>query len=141
MMAQLLWTQKQDMGPTARDQLAMDYDAARTRVVLFGGQVGEATNDAWEWNGEYRTQTADIGPSLRRGHALAYDSNRERLVMFGGSPSACNPWGTRGNGTAKIGHRSPTAVPRHGPSTRWHMIASGSAFFSLGCHGCRRNDN
>src|SRR4029077_21067899 len=36
-MAQLLWTQKQDVGPAARSDVAMAFDAARSRVVLFGG--------------------------------------------------------------------------------------------------------
>ncbi len=39
-MAHLLWTQKQDVGPSARSDVAMVFDAARSRVVLFGGAGG-----------------------------------------------------------------------------------------------------
>jgi hypothetical protein len=50
-MAQLLWTQKQDVGPSARSDVAMVFDAANKRVVLFGGAGGSTTtlfNDTWE---------------------------------------------------------------------------------------------
>ena len=36
----LLWTQKQDVGPTGRIFPAMTFDASRERVVLFGGCGG-----------------------------------------------------------------------------------------------------
>ena len=77
-MAQLLWTQKQDVGPSARSDVAMVFDAARGRVVLFGGAGGAATlfNDTWEWDGENWTQYEDIGPTPRSRHAMAYDSKR-----------------------------------------------------------------
>ncbi len=51
-MSELLWTQKQDVGPSARSDAAMVFDAARSRVVLFGGAGGSAAtlfNDTWEW--------------------------------------------------------------------------------------------
>src|SRR5262249_59865802 len=77
MMPQLLWTQKQDIGPGLRSRFDMVFDSSRMRVVLFGGQIGTVgSKDTWEWNGEEWTQTADIGPSPRFGHSLAYDSNR-----------------------------------------------------------------
>jgi Galactose oxidase, central domain len=86
-MAQLLWTQKQDIGPSARSNVAMVFDLARERVVLFGGAAnGNAlVNDTWEWDGENWTQYEDIGPSPRSRHAMAYDAKRERVVLFGGS--------------------------------------------------------
>src|SRR5215218_4012122 len=85
-MAKVLWTQKQDVGPSARGAHAMAYDPARERVVLFGGRAGGGTlqGDTWEWDGADWTQVADTGPDARRGHALAYDSNRQRTVLFGG---------------------------------------------------------
>jgi len=84
-MAHLLWTQKQDVGPSARSDVAMVFDAARGRVVLFGGAGSAATlfNDTWEWDGENWTQYEDIGPTPRSHHAMAYDSKRGRTVLFG----------------------------------------------------------
>src|SRR5205814_7328227 len=91
-MAQLLWTQKQDVGPPARSDVAMVFDAARGRVVLFGGAGSAATlfNDTWEWDGENWTQYEDIGPTPRSRHAIAYDSKRGRIVLFGGSAGSLN---------------------------------------------------
>jgi N-acetylneuraminic acid mutarotase len=65
----------------------MAYDAARGRVVLFGGDSLRSAlfNDTWEWDGENWTQMADIGPSARQGCSMAYDSARSRVVLFGGS--------------------------------------------------------
>jgi hypothetical protein len=84
-MGRLLWTQKQDIGPSARQSFDMTYDAGRRRTILFGGASGGPRGDTWEWDGEDWVQTADIGPSPRVGHAVAYDAQRGRLVLFGGS--------------------------------------------------------
>ncbi|HZD03873.1 MAG TPA: kelch repeat-containing protein, partial [Longimicrobiales bacterium] len=85
-MAKVLWTQKQDVGPSARGGHAIVYDPVGERVVLFGGRAGGGTlqGDTWEWDGADWTQVADTGPDARGGHALAYDSNRQRTVLFGG---------------------------------------------------------
>ena len=85
-MATLLWTQKQDIGPATRHSFDLVYDVARSRVVGFGGQIGETlARDTWEWDGENWTQMSDIGPPPRLGHALAYDTIRQRSVLFGGT--------------------------------------------------------
>ncbi len=85
-MATILWTQKQDIGPAARNSFDLVYDSARSRMVLFGGVIGSTlAGDTWEFDGENWTQMADIGPSPRQGHALAYDLTRKRSVLFGGT--------------------------------------------------------
>jgi hypothetical protein len=91
----LLWTQKQDVGPQPRAGVASAYDAARGRVVLFGGTTlaGGTFGDTWEWDGTDWTQVEDTGPEARSGHALAYDSNRSRIVLFGGAASDGTPKG------------------------------------------------
>src|SRR5215212_3823397 len=50
-----LWTQRQDMGPLARDSSVLTYDRQRDRVVLFGGQLSQIgavsfplLGDTWE---------------------------------------------------------------------------------------------
>jgi len=63
----------------------MVFDAARGRVLLFGGGTNSAlANDTWEWDGSEWVQVADMGPLPRIGHALAYDATRQRTVLFGG---------------------------------------------------------
>ncbi len=62
-----LWTQKEDIGPSPRYGHAMAYEAARQRVVLFGGSGGTSPlfNDTWGWDGVAWTQLADMGPPAR----------------------------------------------------------------------------
>src|ERR1051326_3485654 len=87
-MSHLLWTQKQDVGPSARSNASMAFDSTKGRTLLFGGAGGTAgsslLNDTWEWDGDNWTQVADIGPAARSDHASSYDSARKRIVLFGG---------------------------------------------------------
>ena len=82
------WTQiKPTTSPPYRYSHAMTYDAARQRVVLFGGYthlVPFDLSDTWEWDGKNWTQAKPTtSPSARYSHAMAYDS-RGRTVLFGG---------------------------------------------------------
>ena len=114
-MAQLLWTQKQDVGPSARSDVAMVFDAVRGRVLLFGGAGSTPMlfNDTWEWDGENWTQYEDIGPAPRSRHGMAYDSKRQRTVLFGGSAGNANL-----NDTWEWDGDNWTEVADTGPSTR-----------------------
>ena len=55
-MTHLLWTQKQDVGPSARGNAAMAFDSTKNRTLLFGGTVGSTgampMSDTWEWDGD-----------------------------------------------------------------------------------------
>jgi len=73
--------------PMFRLEHVMAYDAARRRVVLFGGvdNGSAALRDTWEWDGRGWTQnktTIDPGPRYESG--MAYDSVRQRMVLYGG---------------------------------------------------------
>jgi hypothetical protein len=80
------------VGPPARVEHAMAYDASRGRVFLFGGAGRDWENlplflaDTWTWDGSAWAEVAwsPSTPAGRAGHAVAYDSARERLVLFGG---------------------------------------------------------
>ena len=46
------WTRVATTGPSLRNGHAVAHDAARNRVVLFGGfRSGQDFSDTWEWNG------------------------------------------------------------------------------------------
>jgi hypothetical protein len=45
------WAQATVDGPTPRNGQALVHDAARDRVVLFGGWGGGYLDDLWEWDG------------------------------------------------------------------------------------------
>ena len=65
----------------------MAYDAARGKVVLFGGQAnysGTWLSDTWQWDGASWQQVASTGPDARSGHMMAYDPVRGRVILFGG---------------------------------------------------------
>jgi cysteine-rich repeat protein len=75
-------------GPSRRVNAAMVFDAARGKIVLFGGFDDVARvdlSDTWEFDGLTWTQrfTATT-PEARNSHAMAYDSTRKRIVMTGG---------------------------------------------------------
>ncbi|MCA8957643.1 MAG: hypothetical protein KDC87_16325, partial [Planctomycetes bacterium] len=83
-------------GPSPRSGHAMVRDAARDRVVLFGGQAANGANlaETWEWDGAtWSLVPATPSPPVRFGHQLAYDAARQRVVMFGGF----------GNGGTRLG--------------------------------------
>ncbi len=78
--------------PAPRSSHALAYDAARQRVVLFGGSISNTNNfsDTWEWDG---TRWSDMtpgapGPPARRNHKMAYDSDRSRVVLLGGQTNS-----------------------------------------------------
>jgi hypothetical protein len=112
------WAQVQDIGPPPRLQHAMAYEAARQRVLLFGGNGGGvAMGDTWQWDGDGWSQLTDTGPFARSGHALAYDSRRSRVMLFGGTiegqPMA-DTWEWDGSDWLEVGNEEPPARQGHG---------------------------
>lgn len=100
--------------PPARAGAAIAYDAARDRVVLFGGvNTASLLNDVWEWDG---TQWLDVTPSSgpapapRRGALMAYDAAHHVIVLFGGDDftSFGDTWTWNGSAWTQL---SPAASP------------------------------
>lgn len=117
-MTRLIWTQKQDIGPSARTGHAMAFDGARGRVVLFGGDATGSTrfNDTWEWDGEDWTQAQDIGPGARSQHAMVYDDVRQAIVLFGGSleeATAADTWQWDGADWTQVADSGPSPRSHH----------------------------
>jgi catechol 2,3-dioxygenase-like lactoylglutathione lyase family enzyme len=71
---------------------AVAFDAARRRLVLFGGSRQGTDNkwadlnETWEWDGTRWHAIATVAgePGARRAHALAYDPGERRVVLVGG---------------------------------------------------------
>lgn len=84
------WTQRFPAhAPSPRGGVAMTYDAARQRIVLFGGGLGgymmPTFDDTWEWDGSDWIQCFPLHrPTAARNGNLAYDSQRHVSVLFGG---------------------------------------------------------
>ena len=113
------WVQQQPTTMPGARSCCMEYDAARGRIVLFGGGAvagGAVTtfNDTWEWNGVVWTQRSPAtSPPPRWSHGMAYDFVRARTVMFGGDPDGHSQ---HLNDTWAWDGTNWTQVPAAGPS-------------------------
>lgn len=101
--------------PSVRVDPAMTYDAARDRIVLFGGFALTAfSNETWEYdntNATWILQHPAHAPSARSGAAMVYDSQRQRVMLFGGAGGSFqnDTWEWDGNDWIQI---SGTPAPR-----------------------------
>ena len=77
----------------------MTYDAARQRVVLFGGNSGPYLDETWTWDGVTWTQRHPAQSPTGRGFmGLAYDAARRQVVLFaGGGGGLDDTWTWDGN--------------------------------------------
>jgi MYXO-CTERM domain-containing protein len=84
------WTEVAVGGPTARRGAAMAYDAARRRVVLFGGSSKNSGpfQDTWEYDGaswvERTTAPEDSPP---RAGSMVYDASGKRVLQLVAAPA------------------------------------------------------
>jgi hypothetical protein len=115
----------------ARHGHAMAYDAARGRVVLFGGAFGSTgfLADTWEWDGSsWIERTPATSPPARGFHAMVYDSARARVVLFGGRGPAGNPAGNLADTWEWDGSAWLRRTPGNSPHARsFHAMAYDSA--------------
>jgi hypothetical protein len=104
--------------PPARSYLAMTYDAASGKVLMFGGFDGNGyLNDTWVFDGTTWTEvTVDTPPPARAAAQMAYDSVSRQVVLFGGFDGENylgDTWiwnGTTSQWTQAAPVHSPTAV-------------------------------
>ena len=109
------WTQKAPPNsPPARSFGAMAYDAARQRIVLFGGESNSGTcfSDTWEWDGSNWTQmTPSTVPTGNCYNAMAYDAAHQQVVLvIGENYTADQTW--TWDGTNWTQQTPATGLPR-----------------------------
>jgi hypothetical protein len=83
--------------PAARTNPLSAYDAARQRVLVYGGigAAGGWTGDQWEWDGANWTQVSSLAaPGVRLWAGMAYDGARQRTVLYGGQQSGTGVYPT-----------------------------------------------
>lgn len=84
------WECLDDNGPPGRRDAFLAYDAARDRLVLFGGRTisrdrqTQFRRDTWEWDGAAWKQVDSAGPGPRIHGAVAYDASRRGIVVHSG---------------------------------------------------------
>ncbi len=72
--------------PEPRSYSRLGYDAARSRIVLFGGQRQDfsAISDTWDYDGaEWIQRNAGAVPR-RALHGMAFDRAKNRMMIVGG---------------------------------------------------------
>jgi hypothetical protein len=120
----VIWVQRQtSIGPSGRLQHALTYDAARQRVVLFGGGDGIRSHaDTWDWDGVVWTRHTPVAsPAPRSLHAMAWDADRSRVVLYGGvDPFMGRLEDTWEWDSATWVRRNPTTTP--GPRSSHSMV-------------------
>ncbi len=103
------------------------YDAARQRVVFFGGNPFSHGNwnETFEWDGIAWTQmTPTVRPTARHVHAMAYDARRARIVVFGGNGASSTLGDTwTYDGTTWVQAATTGPSPRHSSSMTYDTIA------------------
>ena len=106
--------------PSQRYEYSMAFDAARRRIVLFGGGIGgQMLSDTWEWDGKtWIRRNPATSPPGRYAHAMAYDANRRRIVLFGGmgTGSLGDTWEWDGTNWLQ---QNPAASP---PAREFHAL-------------------
>src|ERR1700690_1152260 len=76
--------------PPVRDLEGMVYDAARSKIVLFGGTGSGTLGDTWTWDGTDWTNvtpsplTAANSPSARLRPRMGYDPVSQLVLLYGG---------------------------------------------------------
>ena len=108
-----VWVQRGAGGPPGRRGHKMVYDAARQRVVLFGGTPmagGGSLSDTWEWDGQVWRERFGIAPDLQgEDSAHAYDSTLGRMVLYGGTTTTNQPTNAVWTFDGNVWSRLPTS--------------------------------
>ncbi|MBK8979785.1 MAG: hypothetical protein IPM29_28135 [Planctomycetes bacterium] len=113
--------------PPPRGAYGMAYDAARRRIVLFGG--GTITNgtwltldDTWEYDGhDWRLVPTANRPEPRMARPV-YDAGRGRVVLFGGQGLDTTGYPFAVGGTWEYDGADWTRIQIPEPSARWPNI-------------------
>jgi len=124
--------------PPARSEAAMSYDAARGRLVLFGGYSTTDLTDTWEWDGTSWVEVESLsGSPPARGRAITYDPVRRRVVVFGGQTAggdAADAWEWQGDRWTRIVTGGAAPPVRWASAIAYDAVAASVVAFG-GSHG------
>jgi len=80
--------------PAGRQWASFAYDAARSQLVLFGGnKTSTIYGDTWARTGAtWAQQHPATSPSPRTGASMVYDPATQQLLLFGGGATPAGPF-------------------------------------------------
>jgi len=119
--------------PPARGGACVAWDAARGKLVVFGGDTGGAApallGDTWEWDpttNAWTQLTPALSPSARRFAAMNYDPATGGMLLFGGETAITTPVTAPSNETWLLlagtwSQLNPATVP---PGRRLHSLVT-----------------
>ncbi len=128
------WSMLANTGPSPRTWHQVAYDAARQRVVLFGGrdEAGNSLADTWEWDGSsWQARSPGTSPPPGSRMEMAYDAGRGTVVLFS-YWNGLDFWEWDGNDWNRIATGAAVPGPRAGHAmaydeARQRMVLNGGS--------------
>jgi hypothetical protein len=120
--------------PSKRGSAVMDYDSKGGKLVMFGGDTGDKTNETWTFDGhDWSLMMEPAGASVplaREATVMARNDSAGTLVLFGGEELVAQSTARLGNDTwTWNGHvwteQHPTTKP---PARGVETLASTMAY-------------
>lgn len=102
--------------PSARFEPAMGWDAAHSKIVMFGGKnsAGSGIQETWTFDGSNWTKlTLGTQPTARWGAQLVYDNALGKMVLFGGKAGSTlkqDTWTWDGSAWASVATNTKPAA-------------------------------
>ena len=114
------WTVLDSLGPPIRNLGGVAYNAARNRLVMYGGGYDQnlVYDDTWEWSPQTKwIQKRAAGPGKRDHLQMVYDAARQRVVLYGGQANPttfpADTWTWDGNEWERFAGTSPAGRVHH----------------------------
>ncbi len=109
--------------PTAGEDAVAIHDAARDRMIVFGGRGSAVSNETFALDLEHSawsSPSVETFPAARRRAAAVLDTDRDQMVLFGGLNAAGQPMASRARLTLAGGVplQAIAEIPEHGTVRR-----------------------
>jgi hypothetical protein len=126
-------------GPVSRAYAQMAYDAARNKVILYGGWnypnfgTSDFFTDTWEYDGNsWRQLNSGTGPGRRYIGKMIYDPEREQMVLIAyNGTEVYDTWALQSPKAPVITDTPDDGIALSGASTQLSAAADANGFGPL----------